>query len=378
MRILLATDANVERSGVCVFLLQWTKGLSLIDERPSVTIYFRKSVLDPSVVDEFIAYGINIVTGNLPENETALKLSNRKKVGNDIRRILSEETYDVVHVNSSSAGFSMSVLKEAKKANVPIRISHSHGKNINNGWKNIYLGLIKTINRKTATRLASCSFSAGKYLFGNRAMMSGKCIIVPNTIDANKYAFDEIKRIEKRREIGVSGETILIGATGMLVPVKNHAFLIDVVRVLKNRNQDIKLVIFGEGEKRSSLEAHIKELSLNEDVILYGVSDDIASWLSAFDYYVMPSFSEGLPLGAIEAQANGLPCLLSDNVPKDVDLSTNVVHLPISEGPECWADMINLQNVLPNKERRKGTEIVKNKGFDQGSIENYIRKLYAI
>ena len=378
MNVLLATDANVERAGLCVFLLQWVKGIYALDAGIEVTVYFRKTVLDPSIAEEFRRNGAEVVTGELSQTGTSLQRANRNKVRSDIEEILSRKKYDILHVNSSAFGFSAIVLLAGLRAGVPIRISHSHGRNLRNGVRQLYLWLLKACVLKTATTYAGCSVDAGLYMFGKRGVNSSKWHFIPNTIDTRRFAFDPVVRSARRKELGLDENCVLMGAVGMLTPLKNHRFLLEVTQNMKQAGANVKLIVLGEGEQRVALEAEMNERTLNGDVILYGKTNDVAGWLSAMDVYLMPSLSEGLPIAAVEAQASGLPCLFSDHISADVDICGDVCHLPIDRGPEVWSGKLRELNPRTPEQRAKCAEDVSRAGFDAESTSEYIRALYQI
>lgn len=378
MNVLLATDANVERAGLCVFLLQWVRGIYSLDTGVEVTVYFRKTVLDQSMAEEFKSYGAEVITGELSQTGTSLQKANRNKVRSDIEEILSRKKYDILHVNSSAFGFSAIVLSAGLRAGIPIRISHSHGRNLGNGVRWLYLWLLKACVLKTATTYAGCSVDAGLYMFGKRGVSSSKWHFIPNTVSVDKFNFDEHQREIHRAELGIGENVLLLGASGLLNERKNHAFLLDVLAQLKNSDCPVKLIILGEGDLHDALQQKADALGISGDVILYGLTDDVAGWLSAMDVYLMPSLTEGLPIAAVEAQANGLPCLLSDGIPRDVDLSGDVFHLPIDQGADCWT--AKLKSIPPKsfEERRKGRNVIAEAGFDESCTQRYVKELYQL
>ncbi len=379
MNILLTCDSNVERAGVCLFILQWVRGIRATYKEAKIIVYFRKKVLDKKLELEFIELGSEVITGELPERETSLSKNNRDKVKRDIDAIMSKYSIDVVHVNSSAVGFSCMVLSVAKKHHVPVRISHSHGRNLGNGIKNIYLIFLKRLLKHLATKYAGCSVDAGVYLFGEKSVKSDKWYFVPNTIDVEKFSFDELAREQYRANLGISEDELVLGSTGQLIKRKNHAFLLDVLAELKKRRIKAKLIVLGEGDQRAFLEKKIVELNLKEDVLLLGESNEIYNWLSSMDIYAMPSLTEGLPIGAVEAQANGLYCILSNGVPPDVDLSEDVYHLKIEkENINEWVDLISNLPMKTNSQRLERALTVATAGFDSKSTPRYIRELYEL
>lgn len=378
MRVLLATDGNLERQGICSFMLQWVeefKSAPMLGN--GVVIYFRKSIKDQEMAEAYQSLGAELFSGNIPDSGTMTRSHYRSKIAKDIRGLLSARKFDVVHINSSAKGFTVTVLREAVRAGVPIRISHSHGRNNDCFIKRIYTFLFRLYIVHRATLYAGCSVDAGLYMFGRPGINSKKWRFIPNTIDTEKYAFDEAARMLRRKELKLSQDIKLVGAVGYLEEIKNHVFLLDVILQLKKRGENTKLIVFGEGSLRELLEEKRAELGIVGSVILYGVTDQIPQWLSAMDYYVMPSLSEGVPISAVEAQANGLPCLLSDRVPVDADINADVYHLPIDKGPEPWIQMLIK---LPRKsvqERKAGVDAVRQAGFDKKDTRKYIAELYA-
>ena len=161
MNILLASDANVERAGVCIFMFRWIQEILKTDKDIHVTAYFRKGIKDEHFADQYRAMGVELVLGELPQDQTSLSGTNRNKVRSDIRKILADKPFEINHINSSAVGFASMVLTEGRRAGIPKRILHSHGRNPGNGIKNIYLWAFKLINRMIATKWAGCSKEYG-------------------------------------------------------------------------------------------------------------------------------------------------------------------------------------------------------------------------
>lgn len=378
MNILLVSDSNVERAGVCIFLFQWIQGIIDTKKDTHITVYFRKGIVDEDFADQYRKLGVDLVLGELPQNQTSLAMENRKKVRSDIRKILRKTHYDIVHINSSAVGFTTITLFEGIRANVPLLIVHSHGRNQNNGFKKSYLWILRYINKHIATKWAGCSIDAGEYLFGKHVENNKRWMFVPNTVSTELYCFNNFEREEKRKQLNIRDNELLLGATGGLNKGKNHQFLFPVIKDLINSGKDVKLVIFGDGELREELTKAAATLGIEKYVIIFGATKEVSKWLSAMDIYVMPSLTEGLPIGAVEAQANGLCCLLSDQIPRDVDICQDVYHLPIDQGPKPWTSIIANLSPKSTEDRKRGLTYVANAGFDRKNTVEYVRKLYDL
>lgn len=380
MNYLFVTDANVQRGGICLFLLRWVSELRKIDKDGRIIIYFRKTIWDEEIVKRFYGINVEIVLGGLPEKGTSLEYSNRNKVKSDIKKILNEVKIDVFHIHSSALGFTVLALSEAKKARVPVRISHAHGRNSGNIIKKVYWSIFRIYIRKVATAYAGCSKDAGLYQFGKSGIMSSKWHYIQNVIDAKEYKFDKHFRNEYRRKLNLDEDDILIGATAMLTELKNHVFLIPIINEFKRKNINAYLIVLGEGEQRKNIIDKAKLFGVNDRVFLPGESNKINEWLCAMDYYVMPSLTEGLGISTIEAQANGLYCLLSDTIPREVALSSDVVFLPVfGEKAYCkWVEKIIQLKPKTNEQRYYGYDTVVKMGFDISNEVYLLAELYDL
>lgn len=274
--------------------------------------------------------------------------------------------YQIIHVHQDC--MSSVVLKEAKKHNVRVRIAHSHNssqdKNLKYPIKLFYRHFIP----KYATYLLSCGEDAGKWMFCGE-----KFEVLNNAIDAKKYIFNQEKRNKIRDLWGISKDELLVGHVGRFSPPKNHFFLIEIfASILKRINA--KLILVGDGKLRTQIEEKVKEMGLQDRIILCGVRGDVADLLQAMDVFVFPSHYEGLPVTMIEAQAAGLPCLISDKVSSECIITDLVQQISLNAGAEVWAQKAI---ALAKNMRRKNTyELIKNKGFDIEENAKQLQNFY--
>jgi teichuronic acid biosynthesis glycosyltransferase TuaC len=130
---------------------------------------------------------------------------------------------------------------------------------------------------------------------------------IPNGVDVESFSSDD--RDAARRALGLPAVGRLIVSIGDLLPVKGHAVLIEAFRRLRERRQDVTLLLVGEGPLRSRLEEQIRSCDLEAHVRLLGQvpRSQVASLLAAADVAALPSLNEGMPLAALEALAAGRP-----------------------------------------------------------------------
>lgn len=241
--------------------------------------------------------------------------------------------YTVVHAHLDC--LSGVVLGCAKQHGVPVRIAHAHTTNQLHDFKYPIKGLYKRIIPRTATDLLACGEDAGRWMFG-----SAPFLVLPIAIDTEKFRFDKDMRENMRRTLGITKEELLIGHVGQFRKEKNQAFLLDVLHSLRACGTKAKLLFVGDGEKRAAVQNRAAALGLTPYVLFLGVREDVPALLHAMDVFCMPSLYEGMPLAVLEAQAAGLPCLVSDGVPKDCLQTPRARQFPLSAPPSKWAEAI--------------------------------------
>lgn len=378
MNILLATNGNLDRGGITLFMLQWVKGIKIKIPNSKVFVYFRESIEDKEVAAEFESNEATILTSGIPKGVSFKNQKANKKVRNDIGQILKAEKIEVLHVNSRMFGFNVLLLSEAKKCGVPVRIAHAHGAIAEKVHDKVVHFFMKHRIRSFATIYAGCSKTAGQYLFGKKGISSSKWRFIPNTIQTERFTFDENERKQRRKQLFVKDDELLLGAVGHLTEVKNHKFLVDLVYNLRSKGGNARLLIIGEGDKRDDLQHQIEAYGIEDHIFLYGASSVVPGWLSAMDYFLMPSLSEGLPISAVEAQANGLICFMSDRITREVDLTDPIYHLSIDHGTDEWIKKLSECKPKSFQERANSVSIIKQKGFDESSTSSYVKMLYGV
>lgn len=244
--------------------------------------------------------------------------------------------YHVIHghVRSTASIY----LKIAKKHGL-VTIAHSHSTSNGSGISAIVKDMLRLPIRHTADYLFACSDKAGKWLYGEKATEQPNYRMIPNGIDLQRFAFDEEKRRRMRQELGISDNTFVIGHVGRMTTPKNHRFLVELFAEYHKKNQNSRLLLVGDGELFEEVKQQCNRLGISDSVIMTGSKTNTEDYYQAMDVFVFPSLWEGLGIVAIEAQANGLVCLVSDRVPKDVLLTKKCWVLPLGK-KETWCDAL--------------------------------------
>lgn len=245
-------------------------------------------------------------------------------------------------------------------------IVHSH----NNNTEKIKLHAIckPLLNLIIKERIA-CSYEAAEYMFGRAAE---KAMIVPNVIDSKRFQFSEVMREAKRKELGINNQQPCICHVGRISQQKNPLRLIDIFASIHRMCPDAKLISVGDGEMRGQFHAYIVQKGLGDSVICLGARDDVAEIYSAADVFLLPSLYEGLGIVVLEAQAAGLPCVISDCVPACVNVTECVSRVSLSESNETWAKIV-LSKLQHGRKSRINAIVLA--GYDISCCEEYDRKL---
>jgi glycosyltransferase involved in cell wall biosynthesis len=162
---------------------------------------------------------------------------------------------------------------------------------------------------------------------------------------------EPIKREDVRRDLNISRNTVVVGHVGRFYSQKNHSFLLDIAAAVVQIMPNVVFLLVGDGPLRNTMEAKARDLKISEHVRFLGVRKDISRLMrGAMDIFLFPSSYEGLPLVLLEAQASGLPCLISDRVSEQTDvIGSLIARESLSSSAEHWAERLAAMSREPNR-----------------------------
>ncbi len=329
--LIIITTAFVPTGGLTTVMMNYYRDI----DKSNIIIDFASSNVAPAVLtDELAKNGGKYV--QLPIRKKIFKYYNT------LKQLCKQ--YDVIHVNGNSATSAIELLA-AQMAGVRIRIAHNH--NTNTAHPIIHR-LLLPIFRHTYNIGLACSGDAGNWLFPN-----GDFKVLNNAINVEKYMFDKTKRNKTRNEFNISQESFVIGHVGKYNEQKNHLKIIEVFYEYAQLHDNAYLLCVGYGPLQNKIQSKTIELNISDRVILTGERIDVPDLLCAMDFFLFPSIFEGLGLAVIEAEASGLPCLLSDKVPHEVFLSKHIESLPLECDAQTWAKKIEEMTINNREENSK-------------------------
>ena len=272
----------------------------------------------------------------------------------NFKRILRENgSYDVIH--SHVHHYSGYVLWLAAQAGIKTRIAHSHSDTAalqaRAGFlRRGYLQSMEWLLRRYATCGLSASRKAAAALFGAKWESEPRWRLLYYGIDFSPF-YQHISPNTVRSELQIPSDAFVIGHVGSFSPVKNHAFLAEIAAEVVKREPNTYMLLVGDGPLRPTIEQQAQELGIGKQVIFAGVRADVHRMMRAMDVFVMPSFYEGLSIACLEAQGSGLPVILADVIPEEVDQINPLIHrLSLRQTAFVWAE-----NILTRKSRAKIT-----------------------
>lgn len=326
MKRILQVNTTLNIGGIESFLLNIYKG---IDKRKYEFIFlcYKKEKFD--FEEEITKLGGKIIRISNPKEVSILRHLR------EIIDVIKREKIDIVHCHTYfDSGI---VLLAARLTKVKIRIVHSHtteGLNKVNLFRRIKWQIARSLIKHNSTMNIACSNDAGIALFN-----SNNFKIVPNGINVKKFQYNSEKRRELREKYNINDD-IVIGHVGRLDPAKNHEFMIKVLDKIVETNPEYKLMLIGDGVLMEDIKKLVSKYSLNENVIFVGSTSKVNDYYNAFDCFFFPSLYEGLGISLIEAQTNGLTCIVSNNVPHESKLTKSVIFKDLTDDVNSWADTI--------------------------------------
>ena len=218
------------------------------------------------------------------------------KYQKELYRIFKENNYKIIHSHINA--LSVFPLRIAKKAGVPIRIAHSHSTSNKKEWKkNILKMILRPFSKLYANNYFACTEYAGKWLFGKKVVERKELNVINHAIDFKKFEFNENTREELRKELGIKEDVLVIGHVGRFMKQKNHEFLIDVFEKAIKQDDNIYLILVGQGPLEDKIKEMAKEKGIENKILFLGQRNDVNKLYQAMDIFVLPSLYEGLRNG---------------------------------------------------------------------------------
>ncbi len=284
--------------------------------------------------------------------------------------------YNAVHIHSVHMG-ALAIIA-SKKAGIKKRIYHVHNTQDAALDHLPFHGVIEHFLNKiildNSTDYLACGQKAGKYIYGNNPFT-----VINNAVDTKRfYPYDSENRRKIRKTLLMyDTQKYIVGNIARFSKVKNQKKLVDIACLDKHMRNALVFLFVGDGETISDVKEYAKSNKCEDKIIFAGQRTDTEKMYNAMDLFCLPSFFEGLPVTMIEAQACGLPCLVSNVVTTECNLGiSSVGYLPLSESDQTWIDTI-YKMVDKRIENRENVEtVLKAKKYELQSMVSLIEDIY--
>ena len=347
INVLMFVSNTNKRSGVATVIMNYYS--NVCETVHMDFIYFED--LDKNNYNEQIKkYGGRIYKFSSPFKFVAF----RKQLKEFCREHYKE--YDIFHYNFPFLGIFFTDI--SKLLGGCVVISHAHATKFGECFiSNLRNGIAARLAVNVPDYYFACSRKAGVHNFGNR-FNTDKGYVVNNAIQLKHFVFNTENRESVRNEFKLQ-DKFIVGHIGNFTPQKNHIFIINVFYEILKKNENAELLLIGEGYLRTSIQEKTEKLGIASKVHFTGVRNDIGRLLSGMDLFLFPSLFEGLGIALIEAQTNGLPCLVSDVIPEEAKVC-NFIELSLNNSAEKWS-----KAALTDIHRENDAyNLVKHAGFD--------------
>ena len=239
--------------------------------------------------------------------------------------------------------------------------------------RNLLCSLFRIPCKLFATHWLACGEAAAINGWGKNAVEKGKVTILPNAIDPERFKYNESARQEIRSRYGIKDDDFVIGHVGRYFPEKNHKFIIRVFEEVLRQRANSWLLLVGNGPLQQEILEVVQKLGLENRVIFAGLQKDVVPFYCAMDVLLLPSTREAFPMTLVEAQYNGLPCVVSDAVPRETAITDSVYPLPIDD-VKPWCEKLGLMKLAIKREQ----PLIKSDRFNINQCYKMLESLYQI
>ena len=317
--------------------------------------------------DEIISLGGSFGYISLNKHKGKLRhISNFFIMCKTFKKYIGE--YDVFHIHTYHAFDGLLAAVASKIAGYKKVIVHSHSAYADGHFK-LHAVAREFLKKMKIIKLA-CSEDAGKWLFDDESFL-----IIQNGIEVEKFDYNQQSRVEIRKKMSIDSHDFVVGHVGRFDDVKNQMFLAQLFSRYQRINSNSKLLLIGEGVNRSKIEQFCMNEGVMKNVLFTGTQANTYDLYQIMDVFVFPSLYEGLGIAAIEAETSGLPCVVSDTVPKEIDICSSVKYLSLDSPMDVWIEEIDKTRDKISKRSGK-VDIVRNAGYDVKTSVEVMQNVY--
>ncbi len=304
--------------------------------------------------------------------------ANNLKAIKQMKKLFEEEKFDIVHCHTPMGGVVTRIAaKNFRKDGLKVFYT-AHGFHFFKGAPLINW-LVYYPVEKWLARCTDVLITINEEDYNRAKKFKAKRVEKINGIGVNEQKFQiEMTEEEKnilKKELGIGQEDVVLTYVAELIPRKNQSLVIDCMKEIVDINKKVKLFLVGTGILKEQYEKQIKELGLENNVILTGYRKDVPKIFKITDIVVSTSKQEGLPINLVEAQMSGLPTI-STNVRGNNEVTVNEENGYIIENREELIEKLKL--LIKDKDKRIEMGKKAKENSKKYTLENALREMHEI
>lgn len=292
-------------------------------------------------------------------------------------KVLQKNNYDIIycHINGYRI---LPYYYYARKYSEAAFYVHAHSshypKVMLSRQQQLRIRIDQTINRKVTDKVVGCGSLSIKNIFGD-TVNEEKMVVIPNSVEVERF----IKKVEEQKKLRqmnrekfqIVNDELVIGHIGRLETIKNHELTINLAEYIRNNSLRMKILIIGEGNRETELKTLVDQKGLNNVITFTGRISPIEDFYPALDVMLLPSFAEGLPTVVVEAQASGIPVVISDTITEEVDLGFDMLEtVALDADLSEWVEAVAKTQDVRIPEPIVREHIIKEKNFSNETSAN--------
>ena len=295
-----------------------------------------------------------------------------RKNKEDIKRLFRDNHFNIFHFNVNTLSYLFPIEEAIHNGCKVVVHSHNAGTAANRKLTNLFHRINKTrLSHMDVVRIA-VSTMAGNWLFGKSQFK-----VYMNGVATEEFKFLQENRKRIREELGCN-DKVVIANVGAFLPAKNHEFMVEVFEKFLVTQPESVLWFIGDGPGRPAIQQLVQEKGLADKIKFLGVRTDMQQLYAGMDLFWFPSIFEGFGIALLEAECEGVPCLISDCIPQDALLADNTFSFSLNATHEDWVEKMIQALASQKKDRTVCYKEMKEKGVSVEAEIERLEKLYRL
>ncbi len=370
MKRILHITGGMQRAGAETMLMNLYRNLDRTKFQFDF-LYFTNAVCDYD--EEIIKLGGDIYKIETESKNKLKRVFQRYVKFYKLLKSLPQHQIIHSHINLNGAIFLLIAYYLKRK----IRVNHSHiSKGKNAFIPNVYRYICRKIIKKSANTYLACGEAAGKYMYP--AISEEQIIVFPNSIDISNFQSQSKNKDFLKNQLNLDDNTKIIIQIGRFTHQKNFEFTVNFVKHLTEKDTDLHFVFLGTGPLEEQLKNSVKSNNLDKYITFYGVSSEIPKILHSADLFFMPSRLEGFPVVLVEAQACGIPCVISTNISPEVDMGVELItFVDLNDDIKHWESSFYKALKQKSFDFPHIKDVMSSKNFDAIDSVKKLEQIYS-